>query len=98
MQVKRQMTLNFNLETYSQLLPQYQPRIIKTEEENERFLEVVEELISRSNLTPEEDALLELLVKMIEDFEDKHYQLNIRKLTSDYLIRHSIFSKNMEIE
>ncbi|MBW4454989.1 MAG: transcriptional regulator [Nostoc indistinguendum CM1-VF10] len=71
------MTLTFNSDIYSQLLSQHQPRIIKTEEENEKFLETVEELLSRSNLTPEEDALLELLVKLIEDFEDKHYQLNV---------------------
>jgi HTH-type transcriptional regulator/antitoxin HigA len=70
------MTLTFNSDIYSKLLSQHQPRIIKTEEENEKFLETVEELLSRSHLTPEEDTLLELLVKLIEDFEDKHYQLN----------------------
>jgi HTH-type transcriptional regulator / antitoxin HigA len=70
------MTFIFNSDIYSQLLSQHQPRIIKTEEENEKFLETVEELLSRSHLTTEEDALLELLVKLIEDFEDKHYQLN----------------------
>ncbi|MEH2153706.1 helix-turn-helix domain-containing protein [Nostoc sp.] len=70
------MTLTFNSDIYSELLSQHQPRIIKTEEENEKFLETVEELLSHSHLTPEEDALLELLVKLIEDFEDKHYQLN----------------------
>ena len=71
------MIPTFNPEFYSKLLSQYQPRIIKTEEENEKFLAIVEELLSRTNLTPEEDALLELLVKLIEDFEDKHYQLNV---------------------
>ncbi|RCJ20254.1 transcriptional regulator [Nostoc sp. ATCC 43529] len=71
------MALTFNSEVYSQLLSQHQPRIIKTEEENEKFLETVETLLSRSDLAPEEDALLELLVKLIEDFEDKHYQLNV---------------------
>ncbi|MEH2377174.1 MAG: transcriptional regulator [Nostoc sp.] len=71
------MTLTFNSDVYSQLLSQYQPRIIKTEEENEKFLETVEELLSRSHLTFEEDTLLELLVKLIEDFEEKHYQLNV---------------------
>jgi HTH-type transcriptional regulator/antitoxin HigA len=70
------MTITFDTDTYSNLLSKYQPRIIKTEEENEIFLDIVEELISRANLNPEEDALLELLVKLIEDFEDKHYQLN----------------------
>ncbi|WP_193372250.1 hypothetical protein [Nostoc punctiforme] len=52
------MTLTFNSDIYSQLLSQHQPWIIKTEEENEKFLETVEELLSRSHLTPEEDALL----------------------------------------
>lgn len=70
------MTLTFDSDRYSSLLSQYQPRIIKNEDENEIFLEIVESLLSRSNLTPEEDTLLELLVKLIEDFEESHYQLN----------------------
>ena len=70
------MTLTINREIYSQLLSTYQPRIIKTEEENEQFLEVVEELLARKDLTPEEGTLLELLVKLIEDFEDKHYSVS----------------------
>jgi HTH-type transcriptional regulator/antitoxin HigA len=70
------MTLTINPEIYSQLLSKYQPRIIKTEAENDKFLEIVEELLSRPSITPEEDTLLELFVKLIEDFEEKHYQLN----------------------
>ena len=70
------MTLTFDSDRYSSLLSQYQPRIIKNEDENEIFLEIVESLLSRNNLTPEEDTLLELLVKLIEDFEENHYQLN----------------------
>jgi HTH-type transcriptional regulator / antitoxin HigA len=70
------MTLTINPEIYSQLLSKYQPRIIKTEAENDKFLEIVEELLSRPNITPEEDTLLELFVKLIEDFEEKYYQLN----------------------
>lgn len=70
------MTLTFNSEIYSELLSKYQHRVVKTEAENEKFLAIVEELLSRSNLNPEEEVLLELLVKLIEDFEEKHYQLN----------------------
>jgi len=70
------MTITFDRDIYSKLLSKYQPRIIKTEEENEFFREIVEELISTKNLNPEEEALLQLLVKLIEDFEDKHYQIN----------------------
>ncbi|NJK73400.1 MAG: transcriptional regulator [Richelia sp. CSU_2_1] len=68
--------LTFDSDRYSSLLAQYQPRIIKNEDENEVFLEIVESLLYRKNLTPEEDTLLELLVKLIEDFEESHYQLN----------------------
>ena len=74
--ISGKMTLTVNSEIYSQLLSKYQPRIIQTEAENEEFLEVVEELLARKNLTPEENTILDLLVKLIEDFEDKHYQLN----------------------
>jgi len=70
------MTLTFNSEKYSELLSKYQPRIITSEQENEKFLAIIEELLSCDHLTPEEDAVLELLVRLIEDFEDKHYQLN----------------------
>lgn len=88
------MTLTFNSNIYSELLSQHQPRIIKTEEENEKFLETVEELLSRSDLTPEEDALLELLVKLIEDFEDKHYQLNVS--TPHSRLKHLMEAKGLE--
>jgi HTH-type transcriptional regulator / antitoxin HigA len=88
------VTLTFNSENYSQLLSQYQPQIIKTEEENEQFLEVVEELLSRSSLTSEEDTLLELLVKLIEDFENKHYQLNVS--TPHSRILHLLEARGLE--
>ncbi|MEH2246680.1 helix-turn-helix domain-containing protein [Nostoc sp.] len=88
------MTLTFNSDIYSQLLSQYQPRIIKTEDENEKFLEPVEELLSRSHLTSEEDALLELLVKLIEDFEEKHYQLNVS--TPRSRLKHLMEARSLE--
>ncbi|MBO3460672.1 hypothetical protein G7B40_025785 [Aetokthonos hydrillicola Thurmond2011] len=54
------MTLTFNKELYSELLSKYQPKIIKNENDNDYFLVIVEELMSRNKLTPEEDSLLEL--------------------------------------
>lgn len=50
-----------------------------------RKTRTVEELLYRSYLTPEEDALLELLVKLIEDFEDKRYQLKVSTPSSRLL-------------
>ena len=88
------MTLTFDSDKYSSLLSQYQPRIIKNEDENEIFLEIVESLLSRENLTPEEDTLLELLVKLIEDFEEKHYQINAS--TPQSRLIHLMEAKSLE--
>ena len=87
-------TLTFNPEIYGELLSKHRPQIVKTEEENEKFLAIVEELISRPNRTPEEDALLELLVRLIEDFEDKHYQLNAS--TPHSLLLHLMDARSLE--
>jgi HTH-type transcriptional regulator / antitoxin HigA len=68
------MTLTFSPTQYSELLSRHQPKLIKTEAENDRALAVVEELMHRSDLTPEEDELLNLLVLLIERFETEFYQ------------------------
>ena len=62
---------------YGRLLAKATPMVVKTEAENERLLAIVERLMAKGedNLTPEEDALLELLVGLIEDFESKAYPL-----------------------
>ena len=56
------MTLTFSAQKYSNLLVKYQQKPIKTEEENEGALAVVEELMHLHDRTPEEDALYELLI------------------------------------
>lgn len=89
------MTLTFNPKTYSELLSKHLPRVIKSEEENEFFLAIVEELMSRTELTSEEDTLLELLVALVEDFEDKHYQLNTSTPHSRLL--HLMEARSLEI-
>lgn len=70
------MTLTFNKNAYASLLAEFLPKVITTEEENERSLEAVEKLMACKARTPEQDALLDLLVTLIEKFEDEHYQLH----------------------
>lgn len=67
-----------NSKKYGQLLARALPKAIETEKENERALEIVNELMSKGegNLTVEEDTLLNLLVNLIEKFEAEHYNLN----------------------
>ena len=64
-----------NPQRYGRLLSNALPAIIKTEEENDRSILIVEKLLSKgSKLSFEESALLELLGKLIADFEEKFYR------------------------
>ena len=61
---------------YSALLTKFPPKVIRTEKENETYTEILYDLDQRSKtLTPAEKELAELLTLLIEDFEDKQYQL-----------------------
>jgi HTH-type transcriptional regulator/antitoxin HigA len=62
---------------YGRLLSKALPKAIKSETENERALAEMDRLMSKGedNLTPEEDALLELLADLIEKFEDERYPI-----------------------
>lgn len=68
------MTLTFDRERYKKLLCQYQPKVIKNEAENEVALKIVEQLMHNRNRTPEEDELYDLLVVLVEKFEQEHYK------------------------
>jgi len=60
---------------YGALLVDIQPKVITTEEENDRALSIVENLLAEEKLSPEKEQILRLLVSLIEKFEDQHYQL-----------------------
>ncbi|MGL5832022.1 MAG: helix-turn-helix domain-containing protein, partial [Waterburya sp.] len=49
------------------------PKLIRTEEENENALTIVEELMHKQDRTIEEDELYELLITLIEKFEREYY-------------------------
>lgn len=60
---------------YRRLLSRTMPVVIETEEENLRMLTIVERLMKKGeDLSAEEEKLLKLLVKLIEDFEQRYYQ------------------------
>ncbi|MDZ7951444.1 hypothetical protein [Nostoc sp. DedQUE09] len=67
------MTLTFNPDKYKELLTAYLPKLIKSETENEQALGIVEDLMHRER-TPEEDELYQLLITLIEKFEQEYYQ------------------------
>ncbi len=59
---------------YKRLLSRTMPVVIESEQENERMLTVVEKLMSKGeNMSPEEEKLLKLFARLIEDFEQRYY-------------------------
>src|SRR5215470_18837730 len=70
------------------------PSKIETEEENERLLAEVDRLMRKGRLSPEESRMYDLLVKLIEDFEDKHYQLNAA--TPRSILKHLMDARDLK--
>jgi HTH-type transcriptional regulator / antitoxin HigA len=63
---------------YAELLATVLPKPIETEAENERALEIVNRLMSKGEkrLTSEERWLLRMVVRLIEDFEERAYPID----------------------
>ena len=60
---------------YAQLLAKIPPKIIRTVAENDHYVEALYALEQKRSLSREEKELADLLTLLIEDFEEKRYQL-----------------------
>jgi HTH-type transcriptional regulator / antitoxin HigA len=61
---------------YARVLAKVLPRVITTDEDHERMLAEVEKLMDKGeHRTTEEDAALDLLVRLIKDYEEEHHPL-----------------------
>src|SRR5947207_3845576 len=80
---------------YRRLLSRTMPVVIETEEENQRMLAVVEELMNKGeNVSAEEEKLLKLFGKLIEDFEKQYYQP--RNATPLEVLQHLMESREVK--
>ncbi|MDZ8052940.1 MAG: type II toxin-antitoxin system HigA family antitoxin [Aulosira sp. ZfuVER01] len=70
------MALIFDQNAYRNLLTEFAPKVIETEEEYEHNLNKVEELTFKQNRTKEEQALYKLLVILIESYETENYPMD----------------------
>ena len=57
---------------YAQLLSKALPRVIQTEQENEQCIAFLESLQNKERLSPKEQQLSELLIVLIEKFEERY--------------------------
>jgi HTH-type transcriptional regulator/antitoxin HigA len=67
---------NADLRQYGKLLSRVLPAVIETEKENGRMLAELDKLMNKPHLSPAESKLFDLMVRLIEDFEEQHYELN----------------------
>ncbi len=67
----------YNTSAYRELLDETLPSIIKTEEENEKTLAIIDRLMAKgeNGLSPEEDRLFDLLVCLVEKYEETAYPI-----------------------
>jgi HTH-type transcriptional regulator/antitoxin HigA len=62
--------------TYAELLSSAAPSVVRNDAENERYIRLLEEIDGKGNrATVAERRMAELLVLLIEDFEERHYAL-----------------------
>jgi len=69
------VTLQMNEAAYAKLLVKVLPRPIREDGEHERLTQMLLRLDERDGLTPEKEALAEVLTLLIEDYEEKHYPM-----------------------
>jgi HTH-type transcriptional regulator / antitoxin HigA len=60
---------------YAAILSEYKPRAIHSETDNERAIAALERLYEQDRLSPEHEALAEVLTTLIERFEEERYAL-----------------------
>jgi HTH-type transcriptional regulator/antitoxin HigA len=68
-------TIDIRDPVYAELLAQCLPRPIRSEAEHARFTASLLALDERDDLSPEEEALAEVLTLLIEDYEEKYHPL-----------------------
>lgn len=69
------MTLIFDQKAYSDLLTEFLPKVIDSDEEYEAALNALEKLAANRNATPEQNELIKLLVQLIEAYEQENHPI-----------------------
>ena len=84
----------FDLGSYSHLLSEEHPRMPHTAEENDRLIAKVQAIQDKECPSPEELELAEVMLALIEAFEDAHY--STRKATPDAVLRELMRARGLK--
>ena len=85
-QVGGKMTLTINQKAYGELLTEIQPHVITNDAENEIALQNMERLLAIPHPSAEEERILQLLLTLIEKYEDEHYPMEANDLKQADLV------------
>ncbi|NER21547.1 MAG: transcriptional regulator [Symploca sp. SIO1B1] len=89
------MAITLDNKAYGSLLATYQPKIIASEDEYNRTLESIEQMMVRGEeLTPEENSLLELLSILVEIYEDS--QLSLEPSSPQDILLHLMDARQLK--
>jgi len=88
------MTAKFSPKKYADLLVTALPQVIENDAEHKRMLAIIEPMMGRENLSPEEIKLFDLLVKLIQDYEEKHYP--IEPAEPHQVLRHLMEARDLQ--
>jgi len=83
---------------YAKLLAKITPKVIRSEAENEHYINALYALEQKRSLTREEKELADLLTLLIEDFESKRYPLpraTPRQALSFLMEQHALKQKDL---
>lgn len=86
-------TISLDKNTYGQLLRRTLPHVIRTEEEHARLTEELLRLDEHGGLKPEEQELAELLILLIEEYEESRYP--VRKASPRQTLQHLMEAQNL---
>ncbi len=88
------MSLAFDRKLYGKLLAEYQPQVVTSEVEYEVMLANAERLIGCKNRSQEETALLQILVRLIEEYENKNYPMG--KSSPHIILQHLMEAREIK--
>jgi len=87
--------LTLDVRRYGRLLAKTVPKVIENEEEYERVLSKIERLMDRGDQREaEEDALLSLLVSLIQAYEQRHYPM--REVSPHEVLRYLMEKRGLK--
>ena len=87
-------TTTINPARYGKLCAEVIPKVIETDHEFDRLVGNMEALDRKKNPTPEEEALSGLLMKLIQDYDGRHYPIPDRP--PHEIIRHLMEQRGLK--